>query len=110
MHRKVNIRNAKVELPKEADSTAFTPSSGTAARAAIQSRLGQSMETVSHSSKVPRKMPITRMADWVMPAGAGRNPKPRISSRETARIPYRALIVLVNGTTPLQCTESISTE
>ena len=74
-------------FPKEADSTVFIPSSGTAASAAIQSRLGQSMETVSHSSKVPRKMPITRMADGVIPAGAGRKPKPRINSSETARIP-----------------------
>lgn len=78
----------------------FTPSSGTAASAAIHNRLGQSMETVSHSSSVPKKIPITRMADRVIPTGAGISPNNRISASAASVIPNRCV--------PLPCANCIS--
>jgi hypothetical protein len=79
----VKSRKANVELPSEFARTEFTVSSGTNVNATIANKLGQSMATVSHKIRTPKKIPSTCIPEAVTPGMAGINRKNSMMSKET---------------------------
>lgn len=82
VHINVNSKNENVDPPMEPDNTELNFNSGTNAKAARHSKLGQSIEIVNHKSKTPTKVPNTCIADAESPAGPGINLKKTIHNSE----------------------------